>query len=811
MSNRLSTSLYGRQATQRESIERLQRIVTLHVVGCVLLWIGVAAGFNQAWSTGAVTAYGTLGLFGFYAALRSGFSRRWPDPSLAYPLLVFSASAVALSYVLIEEARGAALQLLCLLLAFEMDRLNWHQLLRVSLYSIVALAGASLIRWVLEPQTVQVSVEVYNLLMAGVLLPVAIIVAAEVRRLYKRQFRQHEELGRTLEQLNELSTRDTLTGLLNRRQMLVLLEQEQKRQRRTGQPFHVAILDIDWFKRVNDQYGHGTGDAVLQRFSKLASAALDKPDAVGRWGGEEFMLLMPGADEARAMSVLRRIREAIADHEWGSVSPGLQLGFSAGVSEHVTSDSVSSVLERADRALYRAKENGRGQTAMASGADVANAESAVSAAPVKGAVDPIVTFGSEPFCIGSVSLDTSSATPTDQEDDPLAAGQKAFSKGPLKRLGDLVLSQRPDIRDHLRMPMLAMALYAIWIAVFYWYAIPSGQMDPTLGMWLIRVDLVAIVAFYPLIRSGWSARYQDGQLTLPQVLVACGTCMMCYVAAPALRASVLHLMCVIQVFAMASLYPRSSRIAGTGAVLSLLVTLALMAWIAPPDFNVKLEALKISMTCFVLARLSMLAYDYSLVREKVESEKRELGHAVAKVRELVVRDALTGLFNRKHLQDLLAREHERSGHTGYESCVALIDLDHFKQINDTHGHQSGDQVLQRFAKVAQSTLRESDVIGRWGGEEFLVLMYDTAPSGAGLMALERLRQYFADSTSPHAPDLTVTFSCGISQIDPGEPIAQMLERVDRALYKAKAAGRNRCVIAEDPVSALAHQGMASPT
>ncbi|MBA4108283.1 MAG: hypothetical protein C0487_01640 [Leptothrix sp. (in: Bacteria)] len=793
-SSPLETLLYGRHAVQRESIERLLRIVTLNVVGCLLLWIGVLAGFNQAWGTGAVTAYGTLGALGFYAALRSGFSRRWPDPSLAYPLLLFSASAVALSYALIDEARGAALQLLCLLLAFEMDRLHWRKLLRVSLYSVAALSGTSLVRWLVEPQAVQVSVEVYNLLMAGVLLPVAIIVGAEVRRVYKRQFQQHEELGRTLAQLNELSTRDTLTGLLNRRQMLVLLEQEQKRQRRTGQPFHVAILDIDWFKRVNDQYGHNAGDAVLQSFSTLASAALAKTNALGRWGGEEFMLLMPGADDAQAINALLRVREAIAGHDWGSIAPGLQVGFSAGASQHVISDSVSSVLERADRALYRAKENGRGQTVMAS--EVGSAESSV---PVGRAVQPISAFGSEPFPPNAAPRNTAKAAPSDQRDDAVRARQDALPGGLLKRLGDLVFSQRADIRDHLRMPMLAMALYVIWIAMFHWYAIPSGQMDATLGMWLIRVDMVAIVAFYPLIRSGWSARYQDGQLALPQVLVAYGTCMMGYAAAPALRASVLHLMCVIQVFAMVSLYPRSSRIAGAGAVLSLLVTLAVMAWIAPPDFNVKLEALKILMTCFVLGRLSMLAYDYSQVREKVESEKRELGHAVAKVQELVVRDALTGLFNRKHLQDLLTQEQERSGHTGQESCVALIDLDHFKQVNDTLGHQVGDEVLQRFAKLAQSTLRESDVIGRWGGEEFLVLMYDTAPSGAGLMALERLRKCFADCTSPNAPNLKVTFSCGISQIDPGEPIAQLLERVDRALYKAKAAGRNQCVIAEDPV------------
>src|SRR5690606_34439228 len=248
-----------------------------------------------------------------------------------------------------------------------------------------------------------------------------------------------------------------------------------------------------------------------------------------------------------------------------------------------------SVLERSDRALYRAKENGRGQTAMASVADSANAHRAERTLPIEGAEIP--AFVSESFSPNEAPSISAKAAPHERRDDLLQARQDALPGGLLKRLGDLVLSQRADVRDHLRMPMLAMALYAIWIAVFHWYAIPSGQMDANLGMWLIRVDMVAIVAFYPLIRSGWSARYQDGQLALPQVLVAYGTCMMGYAAAPALRASVLHLMCVVQVFAMVSLYPRSSRIAGAGAVLSLLVTLALMAWIAPPQFNVQLEAL----------------------------------------------------------------------------------------------------------------------------------------------------------------------------------------------------------------------------
>jgi hypothetical protein len=113
-----------------------------------------------------------------YAGLRSGWSKRCRDPSLAYPILLFSVSSVVLSYTLIQETRGVALQILCLLLAFEMDRLSWPRLLVASLCAVSALASISFAQWVLEPAAVQVSIEIYNLLMAAVLLPLAIIVAA---------------------------------------------------------------------------------------------------------------------------------------------------------------------------------------------------------------------------------------------------------------------------------------------------------------------------------------------------------------------------------------------------------------------------------------------------------------------------------------------------------------------------------------------------------------------------------------------------------------------------------------------------------
>ena len=127
--------------------------------------------------------------------------------------------------------------------------------------------------------------------------------------------------------------------------------------------------------------------------------------------------------------------------------------------------------------------------------------------------------------------------------------------------------------------------------------------------------------------------------------------------------------------------------------------------------------------------------------------------------------------------------------------MALIDLDHFKKINDTHGHQAGDDVLTGFASAAQAALRETDVICRWGGEEFLVLLRDTDPALQGREALKRLRDNLTNLRTPS--DTAVTFSAGLALARTDEPAERTIERADRALYAAKTAGRNRDVSSPD--------------
>jgi diguanylate cyclase (GGDEF)-like protein len=180
-----------------------------------------------------------------------------------------------------------------------------------------------------------------------------------VRAIRLRQLEQKAELAGVLTQLEFLSRRDALTGAFNRRHMTTLLDEEHKRQRRTGRPMAIAMLDIDWFKQVNDRHGHAAGDSVLKQLTQAAGAALRQTDVLARWGGEEFLLLMPETTLAQALVVAERAREQVRRCDWSQVASGLAVSISCGVSEHAGDRPLAQTLERADAALYRAKQEGR--------------------------------------------------------------------------------------------------------------------------------------------------------------------------------------------------------------------------------------------------------------------------------------------------------------------------------------------------------------------------------------------------------------------------------------------------------------------
>jgi diguanylate cyclase len=160
-------------------------------------------------------------------------------------------------------------------------------------------------------------------------------------------------------------------------------------------------------------------------------------------------------------------------------------------------------------------------------------------------------------------------------------------------------------------------------------------------------------------------------------------------------------------------------------------------------------------------------------------------------------DALTGAQNRRGLDISLAREVARCRRHGSNLTIAMIDMDHFKQVNDTYGHEVGDQALVHFTMVAKSVLRESDVLVRYGGEEFLILLPETEVNGARFM-LERLQQVTrATPLVAGEHRVRLAFSGAIAQLKKDENAHSMIMRADKALYEAKKAGRNCITIATD--------------
>jgi diguanylate cyclase (GGDEF)-like protein/PAS domain S-box-containing protein len=169
--------------------------------------------------------------------------------------------------------------------------------------------------------------------------------------------------------------------------------------------------------------------------------------------------------------------------------------------------------------------------------------------------------------------------------------------------------------------------------------------------------------------------------------------------------------------------------------------------------------------------------------KEVEAEREEL---LDQVQDLARRDSLTGLPNRRALEEQLPQAMARARRSGEPLSVAILDIDHFKSYNDSHGHLAGDEVLRACAKAWDSALRGEDTIVRFGGEEFLVLLPDTAPEQAAEI-VERLRR-----TTP----MGQTCSAGLALWDCEESIDDLLRRADEALYLAKASGRNQLAQAQ---------------
>lgn len=256
---------------------------------------------------------------------------------------------------------SGALSALTLSVAWDLQReararmeLRWGVVLAIPLLAGGLIFGLRAARALLSPGTIVAEVAAdsgLNVAAAFGYLVIALVFQLTLVALV---------VTRGVVELRRSSRYDALTGLLNRRAMQEALDEQAQRSRRLGEPFAVLMLDVDHFKAVNDVQGHAAGDRALQHLGTVLAAQMRDIDRVGRWGGEEFVVLLPGASLGQAREVGERLRERVQALPLRWQDQAVPLTLSAGVSQWSESgDDLGALLARADAALYRAKAAGR--------------------------------------------------------------------------------------------------------------------------------------------------------------------------------------------------------------------------------------------------------------------------------------------------------------------------------------------------------------------------------------------------------------------------------------------------------------------
>lgn len=297
------------------------------------------------------------------------------------------------------------------------------------------------------------------------------------------------------------------------------------------------------------------------------------------------------------------------------------------------------------------------------------------------------------------------------------------------------------------------------------------------------MSLFILLALFPpvLIYTGINKRFKDPSLTLLQLIQAIlFATVFSYFMTSEIRgvSTVLYIL----IFVFGTFRLKLKDFMGLAALTVALYAgaMILLDYRHPEAVETKLEAIRGAILLLSLLWVSYMANYIANLRRRIKL--------------MASYDVLTEVYNRREIFEIMAREKSFSDRTGIPFSLCILDLDDFKEVNDTYGHQAGDQVLKAFAGALKTSVRTEDYVGRYGGEEFLVVFVNFECRDNSATCVARLLKVTEKLSFPDiADDLKITASIGVSAYRPSETVDAVIARADAALYEAKAAGKNRIV------------------
>lgn len=612
---------------------------------------------------------------------------------------------------------------------------------------------------------------------------------------------QRGVLIETSERLHRLSIQDPLTGLLNRRQFDTDLGLVWSKAAFAGEPISMLMLDVDFFKRYNDSYGHPAGDACLIQVAQVLTEVADEQGGIAaRLGGEEFGLLLPACTLAAARhaaeALCAGVRARRIEHRASAV--GRHVTVSIGVAQvwPQGGSGAQALLAAADQALYRAKAAGR-DCAVAEAIeppalrapDVPDASTAANAPPAASASDAGATVVALPEPAEAAYLRTL-----------LGSGLRWLRFAPEQEA-----AYRQHNADQRRKFLSAMAVLGLLIYNSYVLtsraSFPDIRNSALIGQTVLSGVMLLLTLISLRIKTGpW---WREALFSLGIGVIAVGSS---WILAQSHELSALSFAVSLVLVPMFS---------GVGArqpfwftCVPAVTTLAAIGWLFKPVGVV--PNLVFSDSAFMIANSTLytliLAYtlEYGARKEWLfarigDLQREALAAASQRLHQLSMLDPLTAISNRRQFEDDFQRAWNAARHERRPLALLIIDVDFFKRYNDHYGHPVGDRCLRQVASaislVAQA---HRGWAARLGGEEFGVLL-----PGAGPCEAERVGEQICAAVRQlgiehghSAVAATVTVSVGATSVVPVKGLSrrELFAAADDALYRAKSTGRDRLVV-----------------